>query len=125
MQKLNHRVHYSDFLGDPKCDIYRRAGVLLREDMQLCYGSPGWSFPCDGDSGGPLICHESNNHVCLIGLLTYIPTGCDNSLFPNIFTSTAVFEHWIKRQNKFPPKCPNCGVFASREDKITEKQEIL
>jgi len=91
------RLHYATVptVPDGKCAAaYRKAGVKLVYDEQLCAGSPGIDT-CQGDSGGPMIGHDKRGDWVQVGIVSW-GLGCGRDDYPGVYTQVSTFRPAIK-----------------------------
>ena len=55
---------------------------------------------CQGDSGGPLVVRNQNGKYSLIGIASFIISGCSTGN-PDVYTRVSLFNEWIENN-----KCP-------------------
>ena len=56
-------------------------------------------FYTQADSGGPLICQDSNDEYVLSGLVSW-GLSCAMEDFPGVYSNVAYFKYWIKEQEE-------------------------
>ena len=70
------------------------AGLMGNPENQICCTNSEKKTACNGDSGGPLVFVDSNNKaICLYGLTSYGPLGCNKGL--SVFTRVSKYQQWI------------------------------
>ena len=86
-----------DFVDQAECEAkYRSKGAANFEltRCQICaQGFPG-EDSCNGDSGGPLMQAESQQHY-LIGITSFGTKKCD-SFVPGVYTNVFQYDQWIR-----------------------------
>ena len=87
----------------PRCAEYfiKTEGLLIDEEMQVCYGSHSFEPPVGislGDFGGPIVLQGVFNEeaVCLIGIASFTSPSCRDPSAPSVFTRTSYFVKWIE-----------------------------
>lgn len=70
-------------------------------DLQVCAGSKNHGT-CNGDSGGPLMCKNSEGAYVLKGIVSYGEKHCAY-LRPGVFTNVNKFVDWIEKTQKQHP----------------------
>ena len=90
-------------VSDSQCQA--KLEVQFCEDEMICAGILKYGSPniCNGDSGGPLICHK-NGQTILTGVASFGVNSClsDN---PMVFARVSTYIEWIRdNMEKKPPK---------------------
>ena len=87
----------------PRCAEYfiKNEGLLIDEEMQLCYGSHNFGTPVGislGDFGGPIVLQGFFNEeaVCLTGIASFTSPSCRDPSAPSVFTRVSYFRDWIE-----------------------------
>lgn len=91
------RLHYATVptVPDQLCAVaYRKAGVTLVADEQLCAGSTK-ADTCQGDSGGPMIGRGRHQEWVQVGIVSW-GMGCARDGFPGVYTQLSTFRPAIK-----------------------------
>ncbi|KAM5197863.1 serine protease 53 isoform 9-T9 [Hipposideros larvatus] len=88
-------------ISRPTCNcLYNRLHQRLlaspaRPGM-LCGGAqPGVQGPCEGDSGGPVLCQEPNGHWLQAGIISFT-SSCAQEDTPVLLTDMAVHSSWLQ-----------------------------
>ena len=71
---------------------------LQKQGCFLTRYANGYTAPCIGDSGGALQCLDIHNRWRLVGVLSFVSTGCARPDLPPVFTRVASFYDWIEDQ---------------------------
>ncbi|KAK5932924.1 hypothetical protein CgunFtcFv8_004593 [Champsocephalus gunnari] len=70
-------------------------GVAIRRSM-VCAGGDGVVGGCNGDSGGPLNCQNSEGTWEVHGIASFVSgLGCNFVKKPTVFTRVSAFNDWI------------------------------
>ena len=72
---------------------------FMIKDHMICTFEPGKGI-CPGDSGGPLVVRNQNGKYTLIGIASFIISGCATGN-PDVYTRVSLFNEWIENN-----KCP-------------------
>ncbi|ESO01752.1 hypothetical protein HELRODRAFT_140768, partial [Helobdella robusta] len=87
-------------------DECRKTNFFISPSM-ICAGYTGGIIAnCKGDSGGPLVCRNSISSGSssinsfspwrLVGVFTFLSTGCDVVMKPSVFTNVSYHSQWLK-----------------------------
>ncbi|XP_061584919.1 elastase 3 like [Cololabis saira] len=72
-------------------------GIALRTTM-VCAGGDGIVAGCNGDSGGPLNCKNSENVWEVHGIASFVSgLGCNYKKKPTVFTRVSAYNDWIDK----------------------------
>jgi len=63
-------------------------------DGNICSGGDD-KGPCNGDSGGPLMCPSESGEKTMHGIVSWGHVPCGLEQYPGVFTRTAHFRDWI------------------------------
>jgi len=63
-------------------------------DGNICSGGKD-KGPCNGDSGGPLMCPSASGDRTMHGIVSWGHVPCGLEQYPGVFTRTAYFRDWI------------------------------
>ncbi|KAL4623193.1 chymotrypsin-like elastase family member 2A [Arapaima gigas] len=73
-------------------------GPAIRTTM-VCAGGDGIVAGCNGDSGGPLNCRNSDGVWEVHGIASFVSgLGCNYQKKPTVFTRVSAFNDWIDQQ---------------------------
>ncbi|WP_127498059.1 S1 family peptidase [Actinoplanes solisilvae] len=92
-----HRLHYATVptVPDVKCAVaYKKMGVQLVADEQICAGAPGIDT-CQGDSGGPMIGRGRHGEWVQVGIVSW-GLGCARDGYPGVYSQISTFKPAIK-----------------------------
>ncbi|MBM2622569.1 serine protease [Actinoplanes sp. LDG1-06] len=95
--RQEERLHYASvpIVPDEKCAVaYKKAGVTLVDDEQICAGSPQ-ADTCQGDSGGPMVGHGKHGEWVQVGIVSW-GLGCARDGYPGVYTQLSTFRPAIK-----------------------------
>jgi secreted trypsin-like serine protease len=73
---------------------YRKVGVKLVADEQICAGKPGVDT-CQGDSGGPMVRKDGTGRWVQVGIVSW-GLGCAREGYPGVYTQVSTFRATIK-----------------------------
>ncbi|XP_073717175.1 elastase 3 like [Misgurnus anguillicaudatus] len=77
------------------CTRFDWWGPSIKETM-VCSGGDGVVAACNGDSGGPLNCKNSNGIWEVHGIASFVSgLGCNALKKPTVFTRVSAFNDWI------------------------------
>ncbi|KAM4577690.1 elastase 3 like [Odontesthes bonariensis] len=72
-------------------------GIAIRTTM-VCAGGDGIVAGCNGDSGGPLSCKNSEGAWEVHGIASFVSgLGCNYVKKPTVFTRVSAFNDWINQ----------------------------
>jgi len=67
-------------------------------DGNICAGGKNMG-PCNGDSGGPLMCPSASGEQTMHGIVSWGHVPCGYEQYPGVYTRTGHFREWIE-ENK-------------------------
>jgi secreted trypsin-like serine protease len=73
---------------------YKKAGVQLVADEQICAGGHG-ADTCQGDSGGPMVRQNSGGGWVQVGIVSW-GLGCARADYPGVYTQVSRFRTAIR-----------------------------
>jgi secreted trypsin-like serine protease len=73
---------------------YRKVGVKLVANEQICAGKPGVDT-CQGDSGGPMVHQDAGGRWVQVGIVSW-GLGCARDGYPGVYTQVSTFRATIK-----------------------------
>jgi secreted trypsin-like serine protease len=73
---------------------YKKAGVQLVADEQICAGGHG-ADTCQGDSGGPMVRQNSRGGWVQVGIVSW-GLGCARADYPGVYTQVSRFRTAIR-----------------------------
>ena len=91
------KLHYATVrtIADAPCAAaYRKAGVQLVADEQICAGSKGVDT-CQGDSGGPMVGRGPHGEWVQVGITSW-GLGCARDGYPGVYTQLSTFRPAIE-----------------------------
>jgi len=62
-------------------------------NQQICFGTGG----CQGESGGPLVCHARSGEWIQVGVVSWGSVQCEVQGSPTVFTRVSSMASWIRR----------------------------
>ena len=92
-----NKLHYATVhtVPDARCAAaYKKAGVQLVADEQLCAGAKGVDT-CQGDSGGPMVGRGRHGEWVQIGITSW-GLGCARDGYPGVYTQLSTFRPAIE-----------------------------
>ena len=87
-----NKLHYATVhtVPDVQCaTAYKKAGVQLVADEQLCAGGKGVDT-CQGDSGGPMVGRGPHGQWVQVGITSW-GLGCARDGYPGVYTQLSTF----------------------------------
>jgi secreted trypsin-like serine protease len=73
---------------------YKKAGVQLVADEQICAGGHG-ADTCQGDSGGPMVRRNRSGDWAQVGIVSW-GLGCARAGFPGVYSQVSTFRTAIR-----------------------------
>ncbi|XP_050675358.1 CLIP domain-containing serine protease HP8-like [Leptidea sinapis] len=85
-------------VSESRCkSLYNQASRQVTS-KQLCAGGSNGKDSCRGDSGGPLMGKNSDQHWVAVGVVSYGPTPCATEGWPGVYTKVNAYIPWILEQ---------------------------
>jgi len=102
--------------------------IDVEQSIEFCAGTTdGSRDACSGDSGGPLICINSQKQPILYGITSW-GVGCGDKGFPGVYAKVAEVINWIKQTTKLT-KPSNPSIRPSKPPRpaitIISEQDLL
>jgi len=93
--------HYAELLQEASSTVNSVCGPYeqLLTEASFCVGYRGKSSGCNGDSGSPLVCRNSNGGFTLAGVASWAALSCSEDTPTGFAKVTSVLE-WIKNTLK-------------------------
>jgi len=95
--KQQRRLRYAavPVVSDASCaKAYRKVGVALVADEQICAGRRGVDT-CQGDSGGPMVRRTVQGGWVQVGIVSW-GLGCARDGYPGVYTQVSTFRKAIR-----------------------------
>ena len=65
----------------------------------LCFSyTNGYVAACVGDSGGPLQCLDEHGRWKLVGVVSFVSSGCIRPELPAVYTRVSTYNRWITNE---------------------------
>lgn len=78
----------------------RQWGTVFQDDI-VCFRSEGRG-PCQGDSGGGMVCRRTDGRFSLVGIISWGREDCVHHEHPSVLTKVSTYRDWIDSHIRSP-----------------------